>query len=111
VDAAVKKLLEIANGLEPDHAGRINVGAINARFMSAGGDPPEYSAAVKAAIDRGYMTIHPSGGYLSFTPNARWRNAPHPPGGRDIDRLQEQKPYPLVGSSITQCALEGVALP
>ena len=35
--------------------------------MSAGGDPPEYSAAVKAAIDRGYMTMHPSGGYLSFT--------------------------------------------
>ena len=39
VDAAVKKLLEIANGLEPDHAGRIHVGAINALFMSAGGDP------------------------------------------------------------------------
>jgi hypothetical protein len=35
--------------------------------MSAGGDPAEYSAAVKAAIDRGYMTMHPSGGYLSFT--------------------------------------------
>ncbi len=35
--------------------------------MSAGGDPPEYSAAVRAAIDRGYMTMHPSGGYLSFT--------------------------------------------
>ena len=27
------------------------------------------------------------------------------------DRLQEQKPYPLVGSSITQCTLEGIALP
>jgi len=67
IDAAVKKLLEIANGLEPDHAGRIHVGAINALFMTAGGDPPEYSAAVKAAIDRGYMTMHPSGGYLSFT--------------------------------------------
>jgi hypothetical protein len=30
--------------------------------MSAGGDPSEYSAAVKAAIDRDYMTMHPSGG-------------------------------------------------
>jgi len=67
IDAAVKKLLEIANGLEPDHAGRIHIGAINALFMTAGGDPPEYSAAVKAAIDRGYMTMHPSGGYQSFT--------------------------------------------
>src|SRR6478672_10524585 len=37
-DAAVKELLEIANGLEPDHAGRINVGAINAQFMSADGE-------------------------------------------------------------------------
>jgi hypothetical protein len=46
VDAAVKKLLEIANGLEPDHAGRIHIGAINALFMTAGGNPPEYSAAV-----------------------------------------------------------------
>jgi hypothetical protein len=67
VDAAVKKLMEIANGLEPDHAGRINIGPINKLFMDAGGSPTEYSAAVKAAIERGYMTMHPSGGYLSFT--------------------------------------------
>jgi hypothetical protein len=40
------------------------VGAINALFMTAGGNPSEYSAAVKAAIDRGYMTMHPSGRYL-----------------------------------------------
>jgi hypothetical protein len=32
--------------------------------------------------------------------NARWRDAPHIPGGRHIDRLQEQKRYPLVGSSM-----------
>jgi hypothetical protein len=31
------------------------------------GSYPEYSAAVKAAIDRGYITMHASGGYLSFT--------------------------------------------
>jgi hypothetical protein len=37
------------------------------QFTGAGGNPPEYSAAVKAAIERGYMTMHPSGGYLSFT--------------------------------------------
>jgi hypothetical protein len=67
IDAAVKKLLEIANGLEPDHSGRIHVGAINALFMTAGGDAPDYSAAVKAAIERGYMTMHPSGGHMSFT--------------------------------------------
>jgi hypothetical protein len=49
IDPAVKKLLEIANGLEPDHAGRIHVGAINALFMTAGGDAPEYSACLRPA--------------------------------------------------------------
>jgi hypothetical protein len=67
VDAAVKKLLEIANGLEADHAGRLHIGAINAQFLKAGASVAEYTAAVKAAIDRGYMTIHPSGAYMAFT--------------------------------------------
>jgi hypothetical protein len=67
VDAAVRKLLEIANGLEADHAGRLSIGILNAQFKDAGGSYPEYSAAVKAAIDRGYITMHASGGYLSFT--------------------------------------------
>ena len=67
VDAAVKKLLEIANGVAADHAGRLSVGIINTQFKDAGGSYPEYSAAVKAAIDRGYITMHASSGYLSFT--------------------------------------------
>jgi hypothetical protein len=67
VDAAVKKLLEIANGLEADHAGRLHVGDINKRFLSAGGLVAEYTAAVKAAVDRGYIAIHPSGAYMTFT--------------------------------------------
>jgi hypothetical protein len=67
VDAAVKKLLEIANGIEADHAGRLQIGTINSQFVSAGGTYNEYSAAVKMAIDRGYVTMHPSGAYLSFT--------------------------------------------
>jgi hypothetical protein len=67
LDAAVKKLLEITNGMEADHAGRYHVGAINEQFLTAGGDVLEYTAAVRAAIDRGYMAVHPSGGYLSFT--------------------------------------------
>jgi len=67
VDAAVKKLLEIANGMAADHAGRLSVGILNTQFKDAGGCYPEYSAAVKAAIDRGYITMQASGGYLSFT--------------------------------------------
>ena len=67
VDAAVKKLLEIANGMAADHAGRLSVGILNTQFKDAGGSYLEYSSAVKAAIDRGYITMHASGGYLSFT--------------------------------------------
>src|SRR6202022_3084196 len=57
VDAAVKKLLEIANGMAADHAGRLSVGILNTQFKDASGSYPEYSAAVKAAIDRGYITV------------------------------------------------------
>src|ERR1700730_11554995 len=67
VDAAAKKLLEIANGLEADHAGRLHVGAINRQFLDAGGSVAEYTAAVKAAVDRGYIAMHPSGAYVTFT--------------------------------------------
>jgi hypothetical protein len=66
VDAAVNKLLEIANGLEAVHAGRLQIGTINSQFVSAGGTYDEYSVAVKVAIDRGYVILHPSGAYLSF---------------------------------------------
>jgi hypothetical protein len=67
VDTAVKKLLEIANGLEADHAGRIHVGDINGLFLRAGGSVQNYVAAVKAAIDHGYIAMHPSGAYMTFT--------------------------------------------
>jgi len=46
----------------------LQVGPINAQFLSAGGDVHEYMAAVRAATDFGYITVHPSGAYLSFTP-------------------------------------------
>jgi hypothetical protein len=54
LEAAVKKLLELANGMAADHAGRLSVGILNTQFKDAGGSYPEYSAAVQAAIDRGY---------------------------------------------------------
>jgi hypothetical protein len=66
-DTAARKLLEIANGIEADHAGRVEIGTINRQFREAGGSYDEYSAAVKLAIERGYVTMHPSGAYLSFT--------------------------------------------
>jgi hypothetical protein len=40
VEAAIRKLLEIANGIEADHAGRLQVGAVNAQFLGADGSVP-----------------------------------------------------------------------
>jgi hypothetical protein len=66
-EAAERKLLELANAIEADHAGRLSVAVINKQFMASGGSTDEYARAVKAVIARGLMTLHPSGGYLSFT--------------------------------------------
>jgi hypothetical protein len=66
-DAAERKLLELANAIEADHAGRLSVGVINSQFREAGGSYEEYGAAVAAAIAHGWLTLHPSGGYLTFT--------------------------------------------
>jgi hypothetical protein len=66
-DAAERKLLELANAIEADSAGRLPIGVLNQRFLEAGASVPEYKAAVAAAIGRGLLTMHPSGGYVSFT--------------------------------------------
>ena len=66
-EAAERKLLELANAIEVDHAGRLSVAVINRRFREAGGSYEEYGEAVKAAITHGWLTMHPSGGYLTFT--------------------------------------------
>ena len=66
-EASKRKLLELANAVEADHAGRLDVGAINKLFHEAGGSYEEYGVAVKAAIAHGWIAMHPSGGYLTFT--------------------------------------------
>jgi hypothetical protein len=66
-EAAERKLLELANAVEADHAGRLSIEIVNRQFRDAGGSYEEYGAAVKAAIAHGWITLHPSGAYLSFT--------------------------------------------
>jgi hypothetical protein len=66
-ESAERKLLELANAIEPDHAGRISVGVVNMQFREAGGSFEEYRAAVATAVERGMLVVHPSGGYLTFT--------------------------------------------
>jgi hypothetical protein len=67
----VKKTRQIRN-LEPrfdsiEAEKALDVGAINKLFRDAGGSYEEYRVAVKAAIAHGWITMQPSGGYLSFT--------------------------------------------
>jgi hypothetical protein len=67
-EAAERKLLELANAIKAENEGRVPVGEINTQFRNAGGTSAEYRAAVAAAIAHGWLTLHPSGGNLSFTP-------------------------------------------
>ena len=66
-EAAERKLLELANAIEPDHAGRLSVAVLNMQFAGAGGSSEDYGSAVKAAIAPGWLTMHPSGAFVSFT--------------------------------------------
>ncbi len=68
-ETAMAKLLEIANGLDADHAGRITVGAINPAFLSTGGNVNEYGAAMHQAVAHGWLESHPSGAYVKLTQN------------------------------------------
>ena len=51
-EAAEQKLLELANAVEADHAGRLSVAIVNKQFREAGGSYEEYGLAVKAAVGR-----------------------------------------------------------
>jgi hypothetical protein len=66
-ESVERKLLELANAVKADHAGRLSVEIINRQFRETGGSYEEYGAAVKSAIAHGWITMHPSGAYLSFT--------------------------------------------
>jgi hypothetical protein len=67
-ETAARKLLEIANSVEPVQDGRIHIEKINWPFVSEfKGSPAEYSAGLKLAIDRGWLWLHESGTYVKLT--------------------------------------------
>jgi len=67
-DAAARKLVEIANTIEPAQDGRIYIELVNAAFLKAGGTPNQYRAAIECAIASGWLWLHESGTYVKFTP-------------------------------------------
>jgi hypothetical protein len=67
-EAAARKLMEIANSVEPVQDGRIHIEKINWPFLSQfKGSLAEYGAGLKLAIERGWLRLHESGTYVKFT--------------------------------------------
>jgi hypothetical protein len=67
-DAAARRLVEIANAIEPSQEGRVYIEIINDRFLKDGGTPGKYRAAIKRAIAKGWLSQHESGTDVKFTP-------------------------------------------
>jgi hypothetical protein len=64
-EAAARKLIEIAAGIEPVQDGRIHIEKINASFLytlKAGGD--EFGAGIKHAVQSGWLELRESGTYI-----------------------------------------------
>src|SRR5260221_7265959 len=66
-EAAVRKLIEIANTAEPVQDARIYIERVNGPFLAAGGSPAEYRAGIERAIAKGWLWRHQSGTYVKFT--------------------------------------------
>ena len=66
-EAAARKLVEIANTIEPAQEGRIYIELVNAAFLKAGGTAEQFRAGIQRSVDKGWMVRHDSGTYLKFT--------------------------------------------
>jgi hypothetical protein len=67
-EKAARKLVEIANSIEPAQDGRIFIELINWPFLSEHkGSPAEYKAGLELAIARDWLVLHEAGTYVKFT--------------------------------------------
>jgi hypothetical protein len=67
-DTAARKLIEIANGVEPVQDGRIHIEKVNGPFLfELKGTPAEYKAGLDRAIANGWLWLHESGTFVKFT--------------------------------------------
>jgi hypothetical protein len=65
---AARKLMELANAVEPVQDSRIYIEKINAPFLyQLKGTPAEYKAGLDRAIAKGWLWLHESGTYVKFT--------------------------------------------
>jgi hypothetical protein len=66
-DKAARKLVELANAVEPYMDARVLIELINLPFLREGGSPSEYGAGLDLAIAKGWLLKHESGTYVKFT--------------------------------------------
>ena len=67
-EAAARKLMEIANSVEPVRDGRIHIELINWPMLhDFKATPAEYKAGLDLCIERGWLWLHESGTYVKFT--------------------------------------------
>jgi len=67
-DVAARKLIELANAFEPIQDGRIYIEKINGPFLFVlKATPAEYKAGLDHAIAKGWLVLHESGTYVTFT--------------------------------------------
>jgi len=67
-DAAARKLLELANSIEPVQDGRIHIEKINWPMLhDLRATPAEYKAGLDYAIAKGWLWLHESGTYVKLT--------------------------------------------
>ena len=66
-DAAARKLVEIANGVEAVQDGRIFIERVNEPFLAAGGSGEQFRAGIERAVALGWIWRHESGTYVRFT--------------------------------------------
>ncbi len=67
-ELAARKIIELANAVEPVQDGRIHVEKINGPFLfQLKGTPAEYKAGLDLAIAKGWLVMHESGTFVKFT--------------------------------------------
>ena len=65
-DAAARKLVEIANGVEAVQDGRIFIERVNEPFLAAGGSGEQFRRGIARAVALGWLWRHESGTYVKF---------------------------------------------
>ena len=67
-EIVARKLLEIANSVEPVQDGRIHIEKINWPMLhDLRATPAEYKAGLDYAIAKGWLWLHESGTYVKLT--------------------------------------------